>query len=124
VLLPVVVIFWYKDVKPSFYYPLIDLLSPFNLTILAKVLSGLLNLFIPFIGIGAIFSIHLSDNSNLAKIFIWLGLITMDIYVIHQFFLFPIGVVPAFLVSLTFAILFSYLVRKSRVLSAILLGKV
>lgn len=127
---PVIVLFWRRTTEPDFVSILNNFVVKYNLHhVLITIVERIYLYIVPIMGI--IVSYFIIKNLRKFKLYYvlcWLGMQTLDIYVLHFWFLkifmvSGIGIIITFIIALAGALAFSFLIRKSKILSAIFLGK-
>ena len=129
---PILVSFWYRLDEPSFSPALRHILDIYGLGGVDIILY-IYKLTVPLLGIIIAFAvISALRGFGVYRWLCWLGLVTLDIYVSHQFFLFvprvglgagAIRIASAFLFALLLSLSLSFLLRKTKLFGVLLLGK-
>jgi fucose 4-O-acetylase-like acetyltransferase len=130
---PILVAFWHRVGNPDFAEGLAQFLNPRHLHQLDLFILALYKHSVPMLGIIAMWAIISAlplYAPTLYRIFGWLGLYTLDIYVTHQYLLkYGVGygglqVLTAFVIGLGGSLAISFLIlRRNEVLAHIFLGK-
>ena len=124
IIFPVFILFWHRTDGPLF-------LSTINISqasIIGKAIRLAYNYVVAFLAISIVFYVIKSiDILKQNKTLIYLGGITLDIYILHFYFLFGLGsgivrIVTTFVFALFCSITFSYFIRKSRKATSLLFG--
>ena len=125
---PLLALTWYRAHGPSFEGSMNNLFNSMSIPG-APLLLFAYRFVVPFLGIAFAFSlIPSSGKTRLYSMLTFLGIITMDIYVVHQNLLFGFGTgmwkaTSAFAIALALSVLVSFILRKSKLLSLVFLGR-
>jgi fucose 4-O-acetylase-like acetyltransferase len=128
VLYPVLLVFWHRAQNPTFI-PFLNSL-PFKITTIEMtVILNLYWLMVPALGIIIVVSIvNYIKRFKIYNLFCWLGLYTIDIYILQFYFLkkhshFPFNIIITFLIVMIFSLIISYILRSFKITRKYLLGQ-
>lgn len=117
VLFPICAFFWSNSGPPKF-------IESFNLMFgFRDFVIRFFNIITPLLGIGFVWNIVQKSGGKIYSLIGKLGFISMDIYVIHQSFIYGNNIIVAIFVALIISILVSILLNRFKITRNILYGR-
>ena len=122
VLFPVCAYFWNRTIPPNFAYSLKNLLVRFP--VFYADLICIYNYLTPILGIGFVWKLVPDAGGLLYKLIQKLGTRTLEIYIIHAYFLITPWVALDFVFACSMSLITAYLLKKIKFLRIVLFGQV